>query len=122
MIEVSGKVIEKVVKVIDENFDEKVDLKSISDVLILLSNLLYNDNSINENSYNNLIISDICLDINVENDNKSFITNFDINGESIFNDNNQIIDNGIERILNELFYGNERNSAVLNDAINMALI
>ncbi|NLZ34521.1 MAG: flagellar hook-length control protein FliK [Clostridiales bacterium] len=116
------EVIEKVVKVIDENFDEEeVDLKSISDVLILLSNLLYNDNSINENSYNNLIISDSnCLDINVENDNKSFITNFDINGESIFNDNNQIIDNGIEGILNELFYGNERNSAVLNDAINIA--
>jgi len=87
----------KVVELIDENSDkEKIDLDSISEVLILLSNLIHNKNFIaeNHNDSNFAASNDNYSEINV--------MNLDSNKISSLTGNVQNVDSSIEKILNEI--------------------
>lgn len=108
----------KVVELIDENSDkEKIDLGSISELLVLLSNLINNKDSITESSIlegsvdNNLATSiedysNIDVINNLENSTKLFdVMNFDSNKVKSLTGNEQEIDNNIEKILSDILTG-----------------
>lgn len=114
------KIVEKLAKAIEENSDkEEIDLESISEILILLSNLL-NNNSINEN------IEFDCLKVNSLNTNEenavkfADIVNLKLNEEnSIENDKMQANNNEIEEILSEFFSEAEEGNSALNEGLNI---